>query len=685
MDEEVTPAPIRKILVANRGEIAVRIIRACREMGISTVALFSEADRCAPHLYLADEAVAIGPAPAVDSYLRMDRILDAAAETGADAIHPGYGFLSENGSFAEAVRAAGIHFIGPSAQAMRTMGEKMAARAAAAAAGVPVVPGYQESQEEDALVKAGQEIGFPVLVKAAAGGGGKGMRLVTDLDALPAALEAARREALAAFGDGSLYLEKAIVDPRHVEFQILGDSHGALLHLFERDCSVQRRHQKIVEEAPSPFLDEDLRLRMGEAALAVARAVGYTNAGTVEFLVDGQRNFYFLEMNTRLQVEHPVTEAITGIDLVKWQIRIAAGARLPWSQDDLARRGHAVECRLYAEDPATAFLPSTGRIEQLVEPQGPGVRVDSGIRAGDEVTRFYDPLLAKIIVHAESREEALDRMKWALSETVLLGDVTTNLAFLQAVIDHPRFRRGEATTRFIADNLDGWQPPSTVPAAALVAAALQEVLTAQHAASSTPGGDGADPHTPWQRLHRFRIRNSQFATQELPMHQFHYTAGDETVVVQVESVGGGYQLTVGDRIYQVSVDEFNAGRLSLRLDDHPAIAYVAASGADRSIWVDGAIHRFAKLDPHSHRQPSRHRGRESGAQSSGQLTASMPGAVVAVRVATGDHVKRGAPLVILEAMKMELQITAPIDGAITAIHCQQGQSVERGQLLVEIE
>jgi len=495
-----------KILIANRGEIAVRIIRACQEMGIATVAVYSDADQCSLHATLADEAVHIGPSPPGESYLRGDRILDVARDLGCDAIHPGYGFLSENADFVEMTTAAGITFIGPGAHAMRVMGSKTSARRAMEEAGVPVVPGYQASDADDDLLRAAQEIGFPLLVKASAGGGGKGMRVVTAADELANALASARREAMNAFGNDRVYLEKLIQRPRHIEFQVLADQQGNVVHLFERDCSIQRRHQKIVEETPSPLLDDDLRRRMGEAAVAAVRAVDYVNAGTVEFLVDDAREFHFLEMNTRLQVEHPITELVTGVDLVKAQIRIAAGEPLPFSQADLSQRGHAIECRIYAEDPAHDFLPAIGAVLQAVEPVGPGVRVDAGVSSGDEVTLHYDPMIAKLVVLGENRDDAIQRMDWALSHYVILGDLITNIPFLRDVLGHPRFAAGDATTDFVDAHFAGWQADADQPPdLALVAAALSEVMSG--AAMQTSAGDQSDGDlfSPWQAMSGFRV------------------------------------------------------------------------------------------------------------------------------------------------------------------------------------
>ncbi len=438
-----------KVLVANRGEIAVRVIRACREMGIRTVAVYSEADRSALHVRLADEARPIGPAPSRESYLSIERILEAAEASGAEAVHPGYGFLAENAAFARACEERGLIFIGPRSETIALMGEKTAARRQAVAAGVPVVPGTLEPlAEEETITREAAAIGYPIMLKAAAGGGGKGLRLVRSAADLPSSLARARSEAKGAFGDDSVYIEKAIVRPHHIEIQVLADAHGNTLHLFERECSVQRRHQKVIEESPSPFVSPELRGRMGELAVALAERVGYVGAGTLEFLVDAERNPYFLEMNTRLQVEHPVTEAVTGIDIVKMQIRIAQGEALPLSQEQIEQRGHAIECRVYAEDPAAGFLPSPGRIVALRVPAGPGVRDDSGVYEGWNVPVEYDPLISKLIVWAGSRTEAIQRMRRALSEYKVLG-IETTLPFFERALRHPAFEAGDIDTSFV--------------------------------------------------------------------------------------------------------------------------------------------------------------------------------------------------------------------------------------------
>lgn len=494
----------RRVLIANRGEIAVRIIRACRELGVETVAVYSDADRSALHVRLADRAIHIGNSPARESYLAIENLLDAAREAGADAVHPGYGFLSENAEFAQAVTDAGLTFVGPSAFSIRAMGDKAEARARMIASGVPVVPGYQGAADDEALARAAGDLGYPVLIKAAAGGGGKAMRVVELPGALAEAAGAARREAHHAFGDPRLIMEKYIPSARHVEFQILADRYGHTLHLLERECSIQRRHQKIIEETPSPLLDAGLRAQMGAAAIAAAQAVQYENAGTVEFIVDpATHTFYFLEMNTRLQVEHPITEAVTGLDLVQWQLRIAAGEPLPFAQDQIQSRGHAVECRVYAEDPANHFLPATGRVLDLQLPVHPGVRADSGIVCGDEVTSFYDPLLLKLIAHAATRDDALARLSRALDDFVLLG-VTSNIAFLQSVVAHPTFRAGMATTRFVDEAFSDWRPDLKVSSQLLIAAALAELLAPGTAVSGAPALR-RDPYSPWESGDGFRL------------------------------------------------------------------------------------------------------------------------------------------------------------------------------------
>lgn len=497
---------IRRVLIANRGEVAVRIIRACRELGIETVVIYSEADATSIHVYMADQAVLIGPPPPADSYLRGDKIVDAALTTGCDAVHPGFGFLSENADFAAAVQAAGLTFVGPDPEAIRAMGLKTTALALVRAAGVPTLPGYEGGGSDNDYQREAQQIGYPVLVKAAAGGGGKGMRIVQAESDLLEAVQSAQREAEKAFGDGRVFLEKYIDDARHIEFQIFADRQGNTVHLFERDCSIQRRHQKIIEETPSPYLNDALRAQMGEAAVNAARAVNYVNAGTVEFIVDARTGkFYFLEMNTRLQVEHPVTEFVTGLDLVKLQFRVAQGEPLPFALRDLSQRGHAIECRIYAEDPANNFLPAVGTILRIVEPQGPGIRVDSGVGSGDEISIHYDPMIAKLIVYGQDRTDAIRRMDSALSQYVIMG-LTTNVQFLRDVLRHPDFVAGNATTSLIERAFGNWQSPVVqVPDAAYIAAALSELLADQARMVPSDVNSESDTYSPWSHRDGFRL------------------------------------------------------------------------------------------------------------------------------------------------------------------------------------
>lgn len=501
-----------KILIANRGEIAIRIMRACKELGIKTVSVYSDADENSLHVQLADEAIYIGSASSKESYLNFDKLINAAKQTNSEAIHPGYGFLSENANFAEAVTQAGIVFIGPSADSIRAMGDKAESKIMMKKAGVPTVPGFEGLESDDDFKKAAKEIGYPVLVKAAAGGGGKGMRVVNDESELSEAIQSARSEALNSFGDERLLIEKYLADAHHIEFQVFGDKHGNLIHLFERECSVQRRHQKIIEETPSPLLTPELREQMGQAAVAAAKAVNYYNAGTVEFILDLQPStfnpstfplqpFYFLEMNTRLQVEHPITELVTGIDLVQWQIKIAAGDKFPFTQSGFHQHGHAIECRVYAEDPANEFLPSTGRLLQFTEPRGPGIRVDSGFTTGSEVTHFYDPLLAKLIVHAENRESAIQRMQTALKEFIVHG-VITNIDFMQAVLKHDDFANGKVSTRWVEANFKEWSVPAP-SVESLIAAALSDVVFASSRSQPAVSNE-TDPFSPWKQTNNYR-------------------------------------------------------------------------------------------------------------------------------------------------------------------------------------
>jgi acetyl-CoA carboxylase biotin carboxylase subunit len=498
----------QRILIANRGEIAVRLIHACHEMGIEAVAVYSEADSGALHVRLADESILIGAASPGESYLRSDKLVNSAVKTGCQAIHPGYGFLSESPDFATAVREAGLVFIGPGADAIRKMGIKTEARAMMLEAGVPVAPGFQSDITSDAdFEREAGRIGYPVMVKASAGGGGKGIRIVDSAADLIESLAAARREAEHAFGDSTIYIEKYIAHARHIEIQILADQHGNVVHLFERECSVQRRHQKIIEESPSPLLTSEIRARMGEAAVNAARAVGYTNTGTVEFIADENANFYFMEMNTRLQVEHPVTELVTGLDLARLQIMIASGERLPFTQADLTQRGHAIECRIYAEDPETGFLPSTGPLLRVVEPRGPGIRVDTGVASGDEVSIHYDPMIAKLVAYAEDRPAAIRKLINALNQYVIMG-VTTNITFLADILQHSEFIAGNLSTHFIDDHMRNWKHHNfPLPDEALVAAAVTQMLARTESKSSVGDQVGHDVFSPWNRADTFRLNS----------------------------------------------------------------------------------------------------------------------------------------------------------------------------------
>jgi acetyl-CoA carboxylase biotin carboxylase subunit len=495
----------KRILIANRGEIAVRVIRACRELGIESVAVFSDADRAALHVLEADYAVPVGPAPAAQSYLKIDHILDAAKRTGAEAIHPGYGFFSENAGFARAVEAAGIVFIGPPPTAIERMGDKVEARKLMAAAGVPVVPGSPGTLDGEEAVRAvANHIGFPIMLKAAAGGGGKGMRLVEDEKDLASAVRTVASEAQSSFGDGRFYVEKFVNRPRHIEIQVFADKHGNTVHLFERECSIQRRNQKVVEESPSPFVTPAMRSAMGEVAVKAARAVSYVGAGTIEFLADADRNFYFLEMNTRIQVEHPVTEMVTGVDLVKLQIEVADGGSLPFRQQDLKQNGWAVECRLYAEDSAAGFVPAPGRIETMTMPSGPSVRIDEGVYAGAEVSVFYDPMIAKLATWGHDRGEALARMRRALSEFTITGELSTNLDFHRWITRHPRFLAGDFDTNFIKQE---YRPETAAQAedparlAAILAAAFVAQRDGNHTATAAPT-QRTTPTSPWKLMGR---------------------------------------------------------------------------------------------------------------------------------------------------------------------------------------
>jgi len=653
-----------KILIANRGEIACRVMRTCRRLAIRTVAVHSSIDARALHVESADEAYLIGGPRPAESYLRGDRIIEVAKACGAQAIHPGYGFLSENEDFARAVEAAGLAFIGPTPEAIEKMGLKDRAKAIMEKVGVAVVPGYHGQSQDAKLLRAeAKKIGYPLLVKAVAGGGGKGMRLVTKDAEFDDQLAAARREAKSAFGDDAVLLERFVDGPHHIEFQVFGDAHGHYVHLFERECSIQRRHQKVLEETPSPFLDADMRRRMGEAAVAAARAIAYRGAGTIEFIAGADRKFYFMEMNTRLQVEHPVTEMITGEDLVEWQLRVAAGEPLPLAQDEILSGGHSIEVRLCAEDPDNAFLPETGTIGILRAPDeiDEVVRLDTGVREGDEVSVFYDPMIAKLIVWGDDRNEAARRMQGALAETAILG-VKTNLAFLERVVRHPAFLKGDTDTGFIERHRAQLLPAqSEVPAEALVAAASRVFLDERAViagASTSPWGD-----TGGWRLNQPALRRMEF---ENP--------GQAPVFAVDAVMHTGYaDVTVGGRTHRVTLGPNDGERLQVALDDETYFAQVTRLGAAISVVTPRGRYDLELVDPF-HYEPA-------DTLPDARLTALMPGRVVKVLAHAGEAVKKGQALMILEAMKMEHTIVSPREGTIERVAYRENDLVPADAVL----
>jgi len=653
------------ILIANRGEIAVRVMRTAQELGYRTIAVYSDADAHAPHVAMADTAVLIGPAPVAESYLDMDRILAAARETGAEAIHPGYGFLSENAAFAQACEDAGLVFIGPSAEAIDLMGNKAAAKRRMIDAGVPCVPGYEgEDQSDDAFLAAAKDIGLPLMVKAAAGGGGRGMRLVEDRHALPDALAAARSEAANAFGSDELILEKAIIRPRHVEIQVFADSRGNAIHLGERDCSVQRRHQKVVEEAPCPVMTAELRARMGGAAVEAARNISYRGAGTVEFLLDADGAFYFLEMNTRLQVEHPVTEMVTGLDLVALQLSVAEGEPLGLSQEEISLSGHAIEARLYAEDPAQDFLPCTGQVDAWQPALGPGLRVDSGIAAGQDISPFYDPMIAKVIAFGEDREAARHRLMDGLRRTRLFG-LTTNRRFLIDVLENAAFAAGRATTAFIGEEFsaDRLAPSAAQPQHMAAAAVLQFVrdrrLAMDRSILVSPG------------LHNW-------SSGRPLVSRYIYALGDESTGVAISSAGDDvYGVTIGKATMEVRVHQITDAAASLGIDGHRLdIQYALPRAGCIDLAIDGEVFSF--------RNEAAFTGAAEAA-ADGHITAPMHGTVLDVFVETGEAVCVGTRLAVLEAMKMQHDIVSPVDGTVQNVSASAGGQVAAGVVMFDIE
>ncbi len=659
-----------EILIANRGEIACRVIRTARRLGVRTVAVYSEADRDALHVRSADEARGIGPAPARESYLNADAILAAARAVEAQAIHPGYGFLSENAAFATACAHAGIVFIGPSPEAIAAMGDKSAAKALMEKAGVPVVPGYHgEQQDTRFLLGEAKRIGFPVLVKAASGGGGKGMRIVRAAAEFDTALAGAKREAAAAFGDDRVLIEKYLDRPRHIEIQVFGDTHGNQVHLFERDCSVQRRHQKVLEEAPAPGMTPERRREMGEAAVRAARAVGYVGAGTVEFIAEREGGFYFMEMNTRLQVEHPVTEMITGLDLVEWQLRVAAGEPLPLVQEQLSLRGHAIEARIYAEDPERDFLPATGRLVHLAFPaESPEIRIDTGVAVGASITPYYDPMIAKLVVWGEDRRSALARLRAALAAVEIAGPAT-NVAFLGRIAANCAFEEGSVDTGLIEHNRAELLPGLARPPDELLAtAALAELLDEESSARSSAQASG-DPYSPWHPVDGWRLNEDSH-------HDFVLKDGKTDHVVSVRFLADGLRVAIQDRSYALSGERLADGRLLVRVDGCALKARAVRDGRDWHLFCDGTYRRLALRDELEGLDI------EAG---SGSLAAPMPGKIVAVHARAGERVARGAPLIVLEAMKMEHTIAAPADGVVREVRYAAGEQVLEGAELIVFE
>ena len=657
-----------KILIANRGEIACRVARTARRMGIATVAVYSDADAQSRHVALADEAFRIGPPEANDSYLRGDRIVEVAKSSGASAIHPGYGFLSENAEFAERCERAGITFLGPPPEAIRAMGDKSAAKAIMEKAGVPLVPGYHGgNQAPEFLLDQAVRLGFPVLIKATAGGGGKGMRAVEHKAQFDAALAACRREASSAFGDERVLLEKYLERPRHIEIQVFADRHGGCVHLFERDCSVQRRHQKVLEEAPAPGMAEDRRQKMGEAALLASRAVGYVGAGTVEFLVDRTGAFFFMEMNRRLQVEHPVTEMITGLDLVEWQIRIAAGGELPIAQKDLRLSGHAIEARVYAEDPLRDFVPASGRIVHLRLPaESENVRVDTGVRPGDEITVYYDPMIAKVIVRDSDRRAALERMRKALGEFEVAG-LVTNLGFLYRLVQDRDFVGADFDTGLIERHrAELLAPPDPAGEDALTLAALSQLEAGLREEARRSG----DRFSPWNLADGWRANRD--GVQLLVFQE-----GESRHAVTAHRRGEGFELEFADGRRQVRSYRREEHRLTARLEDATVEGSVVRVGSRIEVFLPGRHHILEMHDPLREELEVESRA--------GDLEAPMPGKIIAIFVGAGDEVEKDAPLLILEAMKMEHTIRAPARGRIARILCRVGEQVGEGAELIEFE
>jgi 3-methylcrotonyl-CoA carboxylase alpha subunit len=667
----------KKILIANRGEIACRVIKTARKMGVKTVAVYSDADQQAQHVKQADEAVHIGPAEVGESYLRADKILAAAKQTGAEAIHPGYGFLSENADFAESCATSGLVFIGPPASAIRDMGLKDAAKILMEKANVPVVPGYHGQDQAPGLLAAkATEIGYPVLVKAVAGGGGKGMRRVDDESEFAAALESAQREGEASFGDARVLIEKYLVKPRHIEIQLFADSHGNAVHLFERDCSLQRRHQKVVEEAPAPDMPDDMRLAMGEAAVAAAKAIGYEGAGTVEFIADVRDGlqsdkFYFMEMNTRLQVEHPVTEMITGQDLVAWQLIVASGGELPVSQNDLTISGHSLEVRLYAEDPQNDFLPAIGKLLHLVPPtENDNVRVDTGVVEGDQVSPYYDPMIAKLITWGENREAALRQLQVALADYQVAG-VTTNIDFLTNVAAHPAFMAKDLDTGFIERYQAKLMPATGEISDQTRVIACLYLLLKNKQDMAARAAVSSDPYSPWTAQDAWVMN----AVGHSYLH-FETADGEEERIKAIFYKDGSFGICLPSGEVRISGNIIDGKRLEYSIDSLKKFAVVVERGADLIILADktSIVTKWDKLHDGG--------GEDIG---DGAILSPMPGKIIDVATTTGAAVQKGDLLMTLEAMKMEHRLTAAADGVVEEIFFEKGDQVEDGVTLIRLK
>ncbi len=662
---------ITRLLIANRGEIACRIIRTCRRLGIETVAVYSDADAGARHVRLADRAEHIGGAPPAQSYLRIDAVLDAARRSGAQAIHPGFGFLSENADFAEAVEAAGLVFVGPRASSMRKLGSKAGAKELMAAHGVPVVPGYTGADQDPArLFDEAARVGYPLMIKAAHGGGGKGMRVVRAPEQFAEALASCQREALGAFGRDRVLIERYIETPRHIEVQIFGDAHGGVIHLNERECSAQRRYQKVLEEAPSASMTPELRAAMGAAAVAAGRAVDYRNAGTVEFILGADGQFYFMEINARLQVEHPVTEATTGLDLVEWQLRVAAGEPLPLAQEQVRSRGHAIELRLYAEDAERGFLPGSGRLERLELPHDmSGVRIDTGVESGDVVTIHYDPMIAKLIACGDDRRQALARLREALAACEVVGPAS-NIAFLERLIDHPAVVEARIDTGYLDRHLDEFTAQPAQPPLAALAAAATLRLIAEREAGLRESAAGADPWSPWATADGWRI--GQASTQPLWLQW-----RDQRIELQVNGVAEAFRLQRADEAIDVRLLARTATDLTLSIDGAPRRIRARASGDDFVVHDGARRFRF---------HPARPFGFEGAAESgSDRLRAPMPGRIVAVQAEVGQALAAQQPVLVMEAMKMELTLRAPVAATLLELRVAVGECFEAAALLARFE